>query len=189
MRAAFILPTRFDGALPIEVCAWAMDSAGADPDQQLNAGALALAGWLVANPEEARERAKRPTSALCMADVITRILAGMVIPSDQLGEALGQMTKGAVTLAAFSKPAPALAADLVRARGDVAFDAIAATIERAERDEPAPPVLGETPAGRLITCRRKGSAFEVRGFGGSVRLGRSAAAALHAELGRELRAN
>jgi hypothetical protein len=136
---------------------------------------VALANWIVEDPERAAREAQRTSSPLSMGGVITRLLAGEIEPSEQLAESLARMTAGAVKHDEF-----------VRAALGVAIEAVQVP------EPPAPAktmdgVLGETPPGPLFRAgKAHDGAIEVRGLGLTFRLGRSGAFALREQLGQAL---
>lgn len=136
---------------------------------------VALASWIVEDPERAEREAQKPGSPLSMGGVITRLIAGEIEPSEPLAESLGRMTAGAVRLEDFHNPADGCAIDAVQ------------TPEPAPARTLTPGVLGETPSGPLFSAgEAQDGAIEVRGLGVTFRLGRSGALALHGQLGQAL---
>ncbi len=142
-------------------------------------GAVALAEWLLADAVRAEREANRPGSPLSMGGVINRLLAGAIVPSDQLAESIGQMTGGKVNLAMFEREASDVPAE----------NALAALPVPDAEPAPRPePVLGQTAPGPLWTARLKGKRILVSGgLGVDLAMEPSAGARLHATLGAALK--
>jgi hypothetical protein len=89
---------------------------GVDGDP--NAGAAALAAWLMADFDRADREARRPGSPLSMGGAINRLLAGAILPSDPLAASIETMTGGAVHWRAWNWPAQGLAMDAAQIPAD-----------------------------------------------------------------------
>lgn len=143
-----------------------------------SAAVVALASWIVEDPERAEREAQRPGSPLSMGGVITRLLAGEIDPSEQLAESLAQMMGGAVKLEEFTRFTRGLAIEAVEVPEPPASMPVR---------KPTSGVLGETPPGPLFSAgKARNGAIEVRGLGVTFSLGRSAALALRDQLGQAL---
>lgn len=138
--------------------------------------AMALAGWLLADVVRAEREAKRAGSPLSMGGVITRLLAGSQLPSEQLAESIGRMTGGDITFDMFE-----------RAAAGVPDDGALAALPVPETEAPLRPVLGETASGPLWKARRGARQVEVDGgFGIRMNMSFAAAALLRDQLNRAL---
>lgn len=139
-------------------------------------GAIALAEWLLADTERAECEARRAGSPLSMGGVITRLLAGSILPSSPLAESIGTMTGGAVTFAMFERAAADVPAESALAALPVPDQAEGfVDVGRTDRRKA---ILGETPSGPLFTADRCADVIQVRGLGVQLHMGLSAATRL-----------
>jgi hypothetical protein len=170
---------RFDGAFAVPgwvadfakdrqalmLVRWAMGEEGARAEP--NAGAHALAAWIVADPERARRAANLPGGLLFLGDRVVRWLAGTVLPGVAEQVEIEEATAGAVRWDSWFQQSPVQEA------------AIAPPDSAAERIEDvapaAPPVLGEMPSGPLFRAEREGRTIVVHGLGVTLRTSEAAA--------------
>lgn len=160
---------------------------GSEPSEAVHA----LATWLVNNPDRAKREADRPGSPLTMGGVMTRLIAGTILPSEQLAESIGAMTGGAVTFDKFEHPARAKIPVFPAGTpwSDTSPGALAKDWAAPERQlargarEAQPGVLGVTPSGPLFTAERGvDGIINVRGLGATLHLDRVAAEFLKTKL-------
>lgn len=161
------------------------EGVSADP----NAGSLALARWLMDDPERAAREAQRAGSPLSMGGVINRLVAGAVLPSEPLARSIEQMTDGAVGWALWGRAVPSL--DFARDERDVLtgeppLDCARDESDKAEAVDAAWSVLGETPSGPLFRVTKAGGVVEVEGFGLTLRTSVAAASMLRDRLAAAL---
>lgn len=143
-------------------------------------GAVILAQWLLDDAERAERAARQAGSPLSMGGVITRVLAGSIVPSQALVESLGGMTGGAVTFDLFEREAQDMPESSELAALPVAGP-------DPESQSVAQPVLGAIAPGPLWTARTKGKRIIVSGgFGIDMAMDAPAGATLYATLGRAL---
>lgn len=143
-----------------------------------NRGVEVLASWMIDHPAEL-ERLQMKIGA----STLDRILLGDVIPDDFEAEAIGLVTGGKVTQAMFAEPGlipPDVDPDPY---ADSAAHLDCGACEAAIVASTQKGVLGETPAGPLWAATADDGYVEVHGLGIALRLGASAAAALHRTLG------
>ncbi|SNS53674.1 hypothetical protein SAMN06295912_108138 [Sphingomonas laterariae] len=173
-------------------------------DATPSAGSIALATWLLADRARAARLARRSDSPLAMGYATRQLLAGKIVPSEQLADAIARMTGGAVAAREWELSANKVvsAADQKEADGDLrsascggggarsapdaGCEAPASAPAAFPDDQSALAVLGETPSGPLFAClppTRTCPFYEVHGLGLSFRLDDSRAVALHAALG------
>jgi hypothetical protein len=145
---------------PVGLVEWLQREEGAS-GQPVSAGAVALAKWILNDLERADAQAGSLTSPLFMGGTIRRILAGVMLPSSEFAEAIGQMTAGAVTFAAFEAPAPEAQPIEPAAR--------AAPDEAAAQPEAPRSVLGTTPSGPLFKVTKRRGFVELDGLGITLR--------------------
>jgi hypothetical protein len=126
-----------------------------------NAGAHALAAWIVADPDRAKRHADKADGILFMGDLTLRMLAGEVLPSPMQTASIEEATGGAVKWDLWNLPY----------QGAGAGDFMVAAPEAAPAPEPEPdpepePVLGETASGPLWRAKRNGKRTLVSGAQG-----------------------
>jgi hypothetical protein len=169
---------------PIDVIAHCRREEGGEfgPPTQ---GTIALAEWLLADTVRAEREARKPGSPLSMGGVINRLLAGSIVPSEQLAESIGIMTGGKVTFDMFEREAENIPTETALAAIPVPDDAEG--FVDCGRRAGHRSVLGETPSGPLFTADRCADIIQVHGLGVQLRMGLSAATRLRDTLSAALK--
>lgn len=187
MMQPFRLPNGPDVQTCSELIAWCRRECGDWPrDEPSSAGAVLLAGWLLADRQRAEAAATKSDGVLRMGHTIRRLIAGRVVPSEALAIAIAALTKGAVEPGSWevqSKPLD-FKATLPDADEKESFRGESPAIA-VDDHYVGSAVLGETPAGPLWSVLPPvpgANFYEVHGLGLSFRLSAAAAGALHGSL-------
>lgn len=144
-----------------------------------NRGVEELAKWMIDHPEQLTVLQRRIGRG-----VLDRILLGDVIPGDEQALEIAVITVGKVRQSMFHERG--LIPPDVDPDADSAPHLDCGACEAAIVASTHKGVLGETPAGPLWAAVPEDGFVEVHGLGIALRLGASAAVALHTALGKAL---